>query len=133
LKRSSPLVFAIILAGLVGPVAAIRYNVTDLGTLPGYEIAQAWSINENGQIVGFVMQANFPNHSRAVLFDANGTGNNIDLGTLGGENSSTCSINNNGQIVGSADANTEPPTWYLTIFDPNGTGNNTKLNPKSAT
>jgi uncharacterized membrane protein len=135
-KMKKPFIFAltsILIVLTTTPASAlVRYNVTDLGTLGGYEIARAWSVNNRGQIVGFVTQADLPNNSRAVLFDANGTGNNIDLGTLGGQNSSAYSINNHGQIVGAADADPDPSTWYLTVFDPNGSGNNTKLNPDGA-
>ncbi|MHC4619472.1 MAG: hypothetical protein ACYTEQ_17130 [Planctomycetota bacterium] len=109
------------------PAAAIRYTVTDLGTLPGYDVSRPYSINNQGQIVGYVEDFGY---TRAVLFDPTGTGNDIDLGTLGGRSSRAISINKNGQIVGSAQTTLEPSTWYPTIFDPKGTGNNTALNAK---
>lgn len=79
----------------------------------------AYSINDSGQIVG----------GGAVLFDATGQGNNIDLG-----NGSAYSINNNGQVVGaSSDSLPSPfPTFSIntaTLFDPTGTGNNLTLDP----
>ncbi len=111
--------------------AAIRYNVTDLGTLPGYESSHAWSINNNGQIVGEVFDFNNPDRFRAILFDTTGAGNNIDLGTLGGESSWAGSINNNGEIVGCADSNSLQTITHATIFDPNGTGKNIKLGDES--
>lgn len=113
-------------------VAAIRYSVTNLGTLPGYNVSQPYSINNLGQIAGFVTDFDHPVYHRAVLFDPNGGGNDIDLGTLGGEGSAALSINNNGQIVGAGENAAVPSFWYATIFDPNGTGNNTALNPEGA-
>jgi probable HAF family extracellular repeat protein len=71
---------------------------------------------------------------RACLFDANGGGNNKDLGTFGGyyQNSVAHCINDNGQIVGAVwDSTTfysPPPYWRACLFDPNGTGNNIDLN-----
>lgn len=111
--------------------AVVRYNVTDLGTLEGYPISRAWAINNNGQIVGNVADDS-PDDSRAILFDASGGGNNIDLGTLGGENSWAGSINNNAQIVGAADSNDSQQSPQATIFDPNGEGNNTGLGEKGS-
>jgi probable HAF family extracellular repeat protein len=108
--------------------AAIRYNVTDLGTLPGYESSRAWSINNKGQVIGWA-ESDSSYLMKAVLFDATGAGNNIDLGTLGGENSYAHSINIKGQIVGAAYA--PHYNWNATIFDANGEGNNIKLAIKS--
>ena len=88
-------------------------NNIDLGTI-GRRESVAYSINNNGQIVGV---ENFV----ATLFDPTGGGNNIDLGTLGGWVSIAYSINNNGQIVGGADGK-------ATLFDPTGGGNNIDLN-----
>ncbi len=110
---------------LAGP--SVQYNIIDLGTLEGYDISRVWSINNEGQIVGEVLNPGPPYTSRAVLFDASGDGNNIDLGTLGGETGWAYSINNNGQIVGGSDSNDLQPIIHATIFDPNGTGNNIKL------
>jgi uncharacterized membrane protein len=108
--------------------ADVRYNITDLGTLPGYEMSRAWCINNNGQIVGFIeARGSIPFTDRAVLFDATGSGNNIDLGTLGGENGGAFSINNSGQIVGCADNSTNPLIFCATIFDAGGGGVNTGL------
>jgi len=106
---------------------SVQYNIIDLGTLEGYDFSRVWSINNEGQIVGEVHNPGPPYTSRAVLFDASGDSNNIDLGTLGGESGGARSINNNGQIVGASDYNDLQPTTYATIFDPNGTGNNIKL------
>jgi probable HAF family extracellular repeat protein len=87
-------------------------NNINLGTLGGW-VSIAYSINNNGQIVGGA-------DGKATLFDPTGGGNNIDLGTLGGWVSIAYSINNNGQIVGGADGK-------ATLFDPTGGGNNIDL------
>ncbi|MHC4529637.1 MAG: hypothetical protein ACYS29_17330, partial [Planctomycetota bacterium] len=125
------LAFAFVIVFSTSPAAvAIRYTVTDLGTLPGYDISQPYSINNNGQIVGYVFRVGAGGvQHHAVLYDANGTGNNLDLGTLGGKDSAAFAINNNGQIVGGAGESDEGPLkWCVTIFDPNGSGNNRSLN-----
>jgi len=62
---------------------------------------------------------------RAVLFDPTGQGNNVDLGTLGGEYSAAISINDYGQIAGRADTASGFP--HATLFDPHGQGNNRDL------
>ena len=65
--------------------------LTDLGTLGGPE-AQAFSINQSGQIAGISFTSSIPNPTtgipplHAVLWDS---GNMIDLGTLGGTYSGT--------------------------------------------
>lgn len=133
--RKVPMVVAVFLLTILtkAPSAiAIRYDITDLGTLPGYDVARPYSINNHGYIAGFVMKTGHPGHHRAVLFDPNGTGNNIDLGTLGGEQAAALSINNNAQIVGSAESDLHPSIWYGTIFEPNGSGHNTALPPEGA-
>ncbi|MHC4570645.1 MAG: hypothetical protein ACYS0C_01025 [Planctomycetota bacterium] len=130
MRRESAFLLAILLIALTAKLspAAIRYNVTDLGMLEGYGVSCTYSINNKGQIVGLVLNFDYDIHQRAVLFDPTGAGNNIDLGTLGGENSASLSINNNGQIVGYADS---VNSWHATIFDSNGTENNTGLGDKN--
>jgi probable HAF family extracellular repeat protein len=108
------------------PAAAIRYTVTDLGTLPGYDASWPWSINNHGQIVGFVREPT-PGHRRAVLFDPTGRGYNIDLGTLGGEQSDAYSINDIGQIVGWADSNDPHQGPHATLFTLNAEAENIDL------
>lgn len=126
MRKESALLCAVLLTALIpSPAAtAIRYNITDLGTLPGYESSRAWSINNKGQIVGEAFDSYSLFRSRAILFDPTGAGNNIDLGTLGGENSYALSINIKGQIVGGADSNDPQQNPQPTIFDPNGEGIN---------
>ncbi len=104
-------------------------NIIDMGTLAGYGASTAFSINNNGKIVGFSYSALFMQNWRATLFDPNGSGNNIDLGTLGGQVSLAYSINESGQIVGSAD--TDADYQRATLFDPLGDGNNIDLGTKT--
>jgi uncharacterized membrane protein len=85
-------------------------------------------INNNGQIVGYVHRysnVDQVDYQRAVLFDPTGSGNNIDLGTLGGARSEARSINDLGQIVGYAEGTTG--SLRATLFDPTGHGNNINL------
>jgi probable HAF family extracellular repeat protein len=98
---------------------------TLLGTIDGFDYSAASSINNSGQIVGCAYIGPIPDQARAVRFDPSGQGNNIDLGTLGGEYSAAFSINDHGQIVGSAYTTTGQR--HATLFDPNGTGNNIDL------
>jgi uncharacterized membrane protein len=62
----------------------------------------------------------------ACLFDSTGHGNNIKLGTLGGQESIAWSISDNGIIVGQA--YTEIGQWRACLFDASGQGNNIDLN-----
>ncbi|MHC4154001.1 MAG: hypothetical protein ACYST6_03605 [Planctomycetota bacterium] len=126
MKRQPVFLSAVLLItpALTQSTAVTRYNVTDLGTLPGYDASLPWSINNHGQIVG---EAVAGNHSRAVLFDPTGGGDNIDLGTLGGQDSHAHSINDRGQVIGWADCNEFRTSPRATLFDPNDTGNNIDL------
>ena len=104
-------------------------NNIHLGTLSGYNYSWAASINGNGQIVGACAAVSrwFPTRNRATLFDPTGSGNNIDLGTLGGDQSYACGINNIGQIVGAAENSSGDP--HATLFDSIRNGNNIDLAP----
>ncbi len=79
-------------------------NITVLGTLtPSSDTnrlfkSYAYSINNNGQVVG---KASYQNYSTNTAFLLDG-GVMSNLGTLGGMTSTAYSINNNGQIVGVA-------------------------------
>jgi probable HAF family extracellular repeat protein len=78
---------------------AVRYTVTDLGTLGG-TFSLAYGINEKGQIDGFsTLPGDTVEH--AFLFK---DGAMLDLGTLGGPNSQTfAGLNEATEIVGSAE------------------------------
>ncbi|MBW8041582.1 MAG: DUF3466 family protein [Planctomycetes bacterium] len=106
--------------------AMVRYIAIDLGTVPGFSGAYAHSINNHGQIVGDVGGVT----SHAVLFDPTGQGNNIDLGTLGGEDSLAASINDNGKIVGAV--YNALNVSYAVLFDATGDGNNIALDVNSS-
>jgi probable HAF family extracellular repeat protein len=71
-------------------------TMTDLTVQLGNpDYSEAFGINDAGQIVG-IRRADGLN-SHAFLLDAAGP---VDLGTLGGLNSSALAINNGGQVVG---------------------------------
>ena len=99
----------------------------DLGTLPDCAYSEAWSNNNSGQIVGWASNSSGTKLTlfRAALFDQSGDGNNIDLGTLGGDYGRAYSINDYGQIVGVASDSLDD--FYATLFDASGDGNNINL------
>jgi uncharacterized membrane protein len=125
---------AVILLILGSPVFAYQ-QIIDLGTLGGQKSC-AYSINDNGQIVGWAGQnPNASGDQKACLFDATGGGANTYLGTLGGFQSCAYSINNNGQIVGQAADSSDPTPMsspYACLFDSTGSGNNKNLGTLSA-
>jgi probable HAF family extracellular repeat protein len=104
-------------------LAEPKYELIDLGALPGGFFSLAESINNNGQVVGQSDNASW--FSRAILFDSSGGGINIDLGTLGGDTSYASSINDNGQIVGGSD--NASGEQHATLFDSSEGGNNIDL------
>jgi hypothetical protein len=95
---------------------AVLFDPTGSGNniwLTGYGVSRAYSINNNGQIVGYLHTSS---GLRACLFDPTGGGNNIDLGY-----GTAYSINDSGQIVGSDGMD-------ACLFDSTGGGNNIFLN-----
>lgn len=104
--------------------AMVQYTFTDLG--PGL----AYSINNNGQIVG--SSYNDVGKLRATLFDASGVGNNRNLSPCltGGEYSQALSINDSGLIVGYANVFSPEDCTIMFrafLFDSTGDGNNIQL------
>ena len=113
--------------------ASAYYKIIDLGVLDNnYPISCAWSINDDGQIVGW--DVNDSNESRACLFDNTGGGANINLGG----NDSVALSSSGSQIVGRTsyfDSN-YPPRHFTNygyayrracLFDSTGGGANKDL------
>lgn len=119
----------------IGPSEAAIFEYTT--SPPGYDITtlgdgRAYSVNDSGQIVGYTNQYLPSNY--AAIFDP--VGNNTNLGTLSGYNSSEArSINESGQIVGYAYTYDPPADPYeyegedyrAVLFDETGMGNNIYL------
>ncbi|MBN1845384.1 MAG: hypothetical protein JW810_06840 [Sedimentisphaerales bacterium] len=103
---------------------AAKYDIVDLGTLGG-EYSVAWSINDQGQIVGWSQRADGQYH--AARFDFQAPQNNADLGTLGGNWSEAVSINNQGYGVGQARTDQTGYVYHAALFDPAGPGGNIDL------
>jgi probable HAF family extracellular repeat protein len=74
--------------------AAVRYSITDLGTLGG-GASYARGINDAGQVVGMSETASGESHAFVTV-----NGEMTDLGTLGGRHSFALDINDAGQVVG---------------------------------
>ncbi|NMM05849.1 hypothetical protein [Polaromonas sp.] len=87
------------------PKAAVLWQrkggIVHLGTLPGFTHSEAVTISENGTIAGVATGVGeFPNRSRAVLWQPGGRAIQ-DLGALpGGTDSRARDINNRGEVVG---------------------------------
>src|SRR5688572_2240837 len=79
---------------LVPQLSRAPYALTDLGTLGGLS-AQAYDINDAGQVVGYSTTATSQSHG---FLWQNGT--MTDLGTIGGTKSDAHAINGFGQIAG---------------------------------
>ncbi|MHC4546356.1 MAG: GLUG motif-containing protein [Planctomycetota bacterium] len=97
-----------------------------LGTIGGPE-GKAYSINDNGKIVGFSYPGDpGSTNPHATLFDESGAGHNVDLGMIpGGHRSIAYSINDSNQIVGFVDMYRDDDNAVL--FDETGDQNNISL------
>jgi probable HAF family extracellular repeat protein len=73
-----------------------HYTITDLGTLPGFAVSYASSINTKGQVVGWSSSSSYGSYAFPWQ-----NGVMRDLGTLLGASDSVASgINDTGQVVG---------------------------------
>jgi probable HAF family extracellular repeat protein len=111
--------------------APSSYVVTDLGTLGGLS-AQAYDINDAGQVVGLAYTASSGGH--AFLWQ---NGVMTDLGTIGGTASIAQAINQSGQIAGRSTVAPAPNLAYHAVLwenglktdlTPNGSGTATGIN-----
>ncbi len=95
LTPARPLALALLLFCATLSPAAPRYDVIDLGTLPGCFFSRGTDLNDKGQVVGW---ADTTNHvSRAFLWDR---GAMTELRIAGADEALARSINNRGEITG---------------------------------
>lgn len=114
-----PCVTTMILACFTNAVAQTSYKVTDLGALENNNLSCAMSINNGGQVViqDAVMVPGQQDNAGGKILKARDAiyinGRQIDLRTLGGQNSwmNWGEINDLGQIVGYSETG---------VLDPNG-------------
>jgi uncharacterized membrane protein len=100
----------LVLILIINNFSCAYYNVIDLGG----NNSHAYSVNDNGQIVGAA-------NDRACLFDSTGGKANIDLGTFSDPTSMALSINNSAQVVGTKTNATGSGTFYLAcVFNSTG-------------
>jgi probable HAF family extracellular repeat protein len=102
---------ATLAVGTAGPAeASKRLTPVDLGTLAGGCCSQATAINDRGDVVGDSDVR--PGPARHAFLWRRGT--MVDLGTLGGRNSSASDVNNRREVVGSSerrDGSTHAVLW----------------------
>ncbi len=96
----------------VESTAAPRYFYRSLGTLPGGNYSDPWSINNSGSVVG--TSGNSSTFGRAFL--KAGSQPMVNLGTLGGDASHGYDINDAGQVVG--EAQNEAGEWRAILKNP---------------
>jgi uncharacterized membrane protein len=101
-------------------------QIIDLETLAGYPASVGWSINDDGQIVGWAADNNSVD-SLACVFDETGNGANINLG----DGNSVALGSNSNRIVGQLsyyDYNYPPISYSVAcIFNSAGSGVNISL------
>ena len=116
-----------------GGHACFFSHFKDLGTLNLDMRSTAYSISDNGKVVGkSCISSDIETDRRACLFDPTGGGANIYLGGLGGVGSTAYSINSNDLIVGAANLYRaplfgDPLISHACIFDSSGGRDNIDL------
>jgi probable HAF family extracellular repeat protein len=122
-----PAIFKAVVVVLLLPAllkAEIRYNFITLERSINDKTFYAYSINNNGEVVGYVLTKT--GESEAVLFDPTGHQRTIELGALPDfPYSRAYSVNHYGQVVGSSFNSTRQSV--ATLFDITGRGNNIAL------
>jgi probable HAF family extracellular repeat protein len=101
-----------------------KKGMQDIGTLPGGSDAQAFLINERGQVVGVSYTSSGPSAVCAGAGLALTTGSFIwdkkngmrDLGNLGGTCTIVADLNNRGQVIGSASL-TGDPSFHAFLWE----------------
>lgn len=78
---------------------AQSYTITDLGVVSGYAYSFGQHINAKGQTAGVLSDEEF---EKMHSFFCTSNGKMSDIGTLGGDFSTTYGINDDGQIVGTS-------------------------------
>lgn len=95
--RTGPCLASFLVCASAAMALPAQYELTGLGFFPGGTFSEAYSLNENDQVVGMAENPN--GYPRAFVWDkVNGMQN---LGTMGASQAWAYGINDQGQIVGS--------------------------------
>ena len=94
------------LASHASAADSLRYTVTDLGILPGFQASQANAVNNRGQVTGELIARNYTTHaffySHGELKDLGGLGSSAHRAKGYGVSSWGSAINNQGEVTGRA-------------------------------